>query len=470
MYDKYLDLKTILEIANKVIIKIDRKNYVPYLKAIENYCEKNSIFIGGKVGLHLLLNMDYSKDDFVYYLYSYDALKHTKNLMEELFKVPPITIDEISTAAHIEMGENEKKGGNILLDDINDSLMNIPINKKIAELSAKYTVDVYYRTIIEFKEFDIVIGSRPIVKFFQYEKHPKGILLQSILQKIEKSGYFLENSKLLVIHPLLRLIDIYRRLYTPYNNSDKTPYTEHIINEQNIFPLLEYSPRNYSIKNIYYNNNLKILTKFLPNSNHILVGDCAIDYIISTKPTNTDNTQRIQIITDMEINHLLSALGRVLEVPLQSNEHIVNLPQDFQLTKHTIYTTNERSQLVPIMDVFNSIQYELIPYSLQGGIKLAGICVLVRFKLIDMWSQHIISTFSNSEFVQQLMAKLETQIVELRELFYKKLVEKPENIFQIMNYAGKYQDETISKKQIRDEQRKYFPVYFAKTLLTQFKS
>ena len=456
------------------------------------------------------------------------------------------------------------------------------------------------------------------MKFFQYEKHPRGNLLQNILPKIYKPGYFKPNSKLLVINSLLRLIEIYRRLYVPYSASEKTPYTEHLINEMQLFPLLGFQERNLSgltttnvkqaienaeqtdksadktdekpvdksggkkpsnvdlsvgkpnftvgksldftsgkpdgfipgfdtiggkefdkimadvkldlpesvlqswedidnlinlttigsgilggynkfrhkqhqqhqphqsphqnqphqpaginvIGNAILKNDFKILTKFLPNTNHILIGDYAIDYTLGKTPNiehsaeiETDIPRRLQIITDMELEHLISAVGKILEVSLSYQEHTVNLPQDFQLTKHTIYAKTLQGGLISVMDVFNSVSYELLPYKLQGGIKLGNICVLIRFKLIDMWSQHIISSFKNNEMLQQLMARIETQIVDLREKFYV-MLEKPETIFQIANYAGKFQDEKISKKQIREENdKKFTQQYFVKTVL-----
>jgi len=428
-----------------------------------------------------------------------------------------------------------------------------------------------------------------LVKFFQFEKHTKGTLLQDALPKIECNGYFgaTQNKKLLLIHPLLRLIELYKSLYNPYNTINKTTYTENLIIEHELFPLMNYKIRNLSgltLKNIYqsnendketavggsieptepisaesisiniddtsadtaadstadstnidviniesneisggfnkhnnnnknqsaahnnHNNNtnnsqtsnkspslmknlhindmtakiiqhhdLTILQKFLPNSDHILIGDYAIEYSTSANKTNyslidaanklTDIPRRMQIITSMAPEFILSTLKTLLNTQLHSITHIVNLPQDFQLSKYTIYAITNRGYFIPIVDIFNSTTYELIPYTLQGGIKLGNITVLMRFKLIDMWSQHIISGFKKNEFLQQLMARIETQILILREKFYELLFANPENIFQLSNYSGKYQDEIISKRIIREDQKQYSNQYFVKSVL-----
>jgi len=422
-----------------------------------------------------------------------------------------------------------------------------------------------------------------LVKFFQFEKHTKGTLLQDALPKIECNGYFgaTQNKKLLLIHPLLRLIELYKSLYNPYNTINKTTYTENLIIEHELFPLMNYKIRNLSgltLKNIYqsnendketavggsieptepisaesisinidddnstntdsddaneisggfnkhksayshnnhnnHNNNththndnqisnnassnkspslmknlhindmtakiiqrhdLTILQKFLPNSDHILIGDYAIEYSTSSNKTNyslidaanklTDIPRRMQIITSMAPDFILSTLKTLLNTQLHSITHIVNLPQDFQLSKYTIYAITNRGYFIPIVDIFNSTTYELIPYTLQGGIKLGNITVLMRFKLIDMWSQHIISGFKKNEFLQQLMARIETQILILREKFYELLFANPENIFQLSNYSGKYQDEIISKRIIREDQKQYSNQYFVKSVL-----
>ena len=79
-------------------MSIDRKNYDPYLSALEDYCEKNSIYIGGKVGMSMLLNKEHTKDDYMYFLYSYNALLHTRNIMEIFYTIKPIVPSELSTS------------------------------------------------------------------------------------------------------------------------------------------------------------------------------------------------------------------------------------------------------------------------------------------------------------------------------------------------------------------------------------
>jgi len=113
------------------------------------------------------------------------------------------------------------------------------------------------------------------------------------------------------------------------------------------------------------------------------------------------------------------------------------------------------------MDVFNSTDYEVLPYKMhhinedeqKNGkhIKLGGIFVLIRFKFIDIWTLQVFSVLNQNANIKNVIEDLSLQINYLRKIAYSLLNKDTLEVFQQKDYAGKYINESVIKKRMKDK-------------------
>lgn len=331
----------ILESANKFVMDNDRLLYKPYFECAEQFCSDNSVLIGGKVGILMLIGGSITRDDFVWDLYCDNVFQVSKDL-------------------------------SIALSGVQS---HVPSD----------TVAV--QTNIKNKELTIYVQARMLFRLFAMDKY-RGIKLIEVMNPPVKIGYF-TGTDIKCISADVHLIDIYRILYSPAMLS---LWESNIAIEEKLFSLAAGETESSQISDL---ENDEIIGGLSGNEyneiilqnlslNYVLIGDYAIKYLGGKVPPG-----RLQIIASDNIDDINKAIERIIrnkKVTLINIKYSLNLLNDFQLTKFTIYISDGKRQSA-LIDVFNSTQYELIPYIIESreNKKVAIPWVILRFLFIDNW-------------------------------------------------------------------------------------
>jgi len=195
--------------------------------------------------------------------------------------------------------------------------------------------------------------------------------------------------------PEIEIIEVYHKLYLPNMCSEwKTVlpveselYNAVISRTEKIGGKIKH--RNRTNCNIPINiTTLRslIFEKFVTRD-YIVVGSWA-----TIELTDQPQLSKLQIISKNKIEDDIAALSQFLklytEYGITWNEHNMHIPQDFRvhrITVHVQYPTCDGGiKEKPLLDIFNSAQFELIPYINMSNNSIGNYWVLLRFLMIDL--------------------------------------------------------------------------------------
>lgn len=389
--------------------------YSDIKKEILGYCSKYDIIISEP---NLLIDKEYIKNMLTFNLYTSHPFKHANNLSNEL---------------------------------------------------VKYTTDVVMQTKISHQEFIIRLDSQiiPIINFYKLQKidsDSKGSKQSSITSSdINIGGY-----NLLLLPPHTELMYIYRKLYS---SSYANKWEDLLELEDDIFKSMidktKLTPEqvNLSIKATDSPPSLKLKTiifnKWCKDKNIVIIGYWAINLlninILSEENRDKMHHERLQIISPNPIkNDMLSLellLAKEMKYKLTYTTNNVDIPHDFRLKKHSIWAVNPSGKFC-IMEIYNSAEYELIPYSdisyLNGHIKIGNPFVLLRFLFIVYWTIEFI--MSIGKLPEQIGNDKLIDIIKLARILRIDI----NNGFG-KTFIGSYEDENIADKIRQIESPSHFP-------------
>lgn len=376
------------ENAIPVILK-DRNTYNDVYQVVEEYCKENHNLIISDI--QKLLNKEDKLAFKVYEIYCENPYKHAITLTNQIY---------------------QKIG-------------------KWTQLT----------TVITHQEFEIYYDGRNVVKIYNLVKG-KDIKLIDLVNPvlIYDINY---------ISPEIELIDVYKRLYLP----DKCNEWKALLDiESYLFDLVKI--RNESAGEIKLGGadieneppirrdlseleNLKkiILEEYVydllnatenkTNNQILLLGHWALNLIEYVSESSTgelkSHVEKLQIISpnvENDIKNIQLILQKHTDLVITHREHILHLPKDFRVKRYTLYVSSHSLKEVPFMDIFNSTEFELVPYNVvkvgNKQVKIANSYVLLRFIMIDLWMLKVIDKMGKIH-KKPLAAKLKA----LYELIYK---------------------------------------------------
>lgn len=389
------EISALLPEAESYVEKNDRSLYSPLLASVEEYCSAREVRVGNVI--HLIKSQP---DRSQYYLDIYAAFA--------------------LTVAH-----------EIAVKLSTTTCPHIPTNTTAV------------RTILKNEEFEIKVFDRIICRVFSI-KSSGGINYISLLGDCRRPAIWAE-CKVRCLPPSIALIEVYRILYSP---------REFSLWEQNIKVLsalwdecgelvaeAKLAIELHGVHGGAEGHSPKEILSVLGYP--IVCGDIALNKIIGNIRGG-----RLQIITDLAPSDVISRLRRIISGKLISVKYPINLPIDFQLQKHTIY-----SGRVPILDMYNSLSYELIPYKEIKGVCVAAPFVCMRFLLINLWLLRAVGIKSAAT---PLIENCARNISSLRE--YLRGAET-RSLFLGWKYRGTSLNPTVVKNQRRAETGQ-FPVFY----------
>jgi hypothetical protein len=201
------------------------------------------------------------------------------------------------------------------------------------------------------------------------------------------------------------------------------------------------------------------------SDNIIWVGDIAISKLIEDSDdsdTPIKQQHRPQIITDLAPDEILKQLptedSSGLPIKYSYSTYDLRIPDDFQIKKYIIYYTDD-SRRISVLDIYNNTTYELIPFVAINGVNYALYWVLMRFRMLDLWTLRFILYIDKTIKLAKRLEYLTTSISVIRNKLYTK---DPLELFPSdpSSYQGIYADrELLKRKQVGEDRFKYKKYY-----------
>lgn len=321
----------------------------------------------------------------------------------------------------------------------------------------KFT-QVRMSTWIEYKEFMIDNAGRRLVHLHKYPSIKK-IQSEKLFIPIEKK---LEGD--LVVNLLSVEIGLQKILHEMYSPEPALWDVEILKTAiENLLPDAKYDIPDVLLggKPKFKTNKTNKYKEFIYNSiklashDMIFIGNWALYALGSIEQMPLRS--KIQLISDAEPESIVELLKNAIRHPVDitHNKESLGLANDHWTTRTIFYVYDEENdKKVPIVDVFNSTTWELIPYVLTGkdNVPVGNPFVIARFLLIDMW---VVSMLNNLN-----------KITEEYYMIFKRNTLK--NIELVLNfskymfgdqYKGVYINPTVLKKQLTNASNKIIYPY-----------
>ena len=396
-------IPNVLEKALPVIDE-DRARYKPIWEIVLEYCKANSIIISDRLTLFKV-----KKTREQYNLYCANPFKHAVHIANQIHQV---------------------------------------LGEKL----------LFVKTVKEHEELSIEIDTRTLINVFAIERYRK-IDAIKLINPVNING-------LLYMPPEIEIIEVLNSLYDVAKFGDWKTLLE------NDFPQLYDKVMVRKAEGVLgaaeckrarkeYVDLLKldILQKWLPSREDvILVGTWAYHIVahgLHGRDGLCGDVEKVQIISHVEPAELLEDLRAFLNIPhkITVRENELHIPKDFRTKRSTFYLSIDGKDK-PVIDLFNSSSFELIPFYSKNKLLIADNYVIMRFLFIDLWIVRFIEKLG--AIPKDLANKKINHILKLVE-FFKDLPEE-----KFVSYIGIYHDYTIDKRIANNMaggagKRKYFP-------------
>jgi hypothetical protein len=411
-------------------IYCDRKKYIGFYEIAEQYIHDHNLYIDGNIGIKLLLYLPISLKDIEYIIISKTPKNDAYNIADLIYKSSQNGLGQYTYVS----------------TDIQD---------------LKYTIRVNQRALFVIKSFGIV----------------KEVDIFDILRPIERPGFYAKDTlshgsksikdnvgmvNVNIYSTDLQLINIYNKLTNTTlvsEYADLISY-ESLISKQFITCHTSEKQGGDQPKKNICDVGIKqiiesLLSKFVPRLGHVLVGSYGVIALKNNIPIDKlrySENCRLQIITS---NPFAEEKQFIIELVNRLNCRtfgIINdpsIPTDSQLRKLTFYVDRKNGQREVLIDIFNSGNYQIIPYYNHIG----TVFVLMKYILIDFWTLQLLYRMEYN--------KAHTTLVQLSNLIrlykstqsiYNDIVSKKQfdRLFptESSSYIGYYLDEAIHAKRI----------------------
>jgi hypothetical protein len=267
------------------------------------------------------------------------------------------------------------------------------------------------------------------------------------------------------VAPELELIALYHNLYQPYPNR----WDENLELEKKVFTLMKNNMnlisggKNKHTKRKHKNEN-KIENKDLPHEikSHeditkirnflydtnveigILIGSWAIVELYGGK---RPYRSKLQYLPDIHVSdgndNFTTTLKNISDMLRDITKHKVyyriddiSVAGDYWLKRATFYINK-----FPLLDVFNSLEYEIVPYLITNDRIIGNPYVLCRFFMINLWS--VITLFIKKIINRQTLDNVQISIINNLE----KLRLDKDNVFGLQ-YKGIMKNLVNEKKKM----------------------
>lgn len=409
-------------------VKRDRDRYSTIWQIIEQYCAEHKLIISNKYTLLGMLDKLDPIYDRSYKIYTSNPFKHSNDLTNQIYQ------------------------------EISDSN---PTDAPFIRL----------KTIKEQEEFVIEFDTRIVCVMYKLQKH-KFVEPAAIIKPTE-------IDKLSYMPAEIELIDVYHDLYT-MNNTHAEQQEELLFNQV-------AERKSSGIIGGWSGNNCKDRKKDLIEAikvslvkdwlykkrtvKYVLVGPWAHDWMKHSDKLCT-NVEKIQLVGDVQPMELLTELtgyiNQIGKFHISVREQELHIPKDFRTSRYTYYLHIQSERGIvekPFLDLFNSANFEVIPYSVMSGIPIGHKWVILRFLFIDLWIIRVIKTLGLIS--AEILTRKISYLWQLIDFFRKsgKLhsepadkLDKPINESDVA-FIGTYKDFVVDKRMDNLKEKIFYPYY-----------
>jgi hypothetical protein len=265
----------------------------------------------------------------------------------------------------------------------------------LANIIAKITVYVLMYTNKKNENFSITMNGTSFIQLFNIQNR-----MRKVIVPVTVGG-------VLMYPPEFELIELYHKLYLPNyaDEWDKLQKLEVDIRKQTYdrrkilggYHNKHKHKQNQKDKRTFVDN--KIILKWLKGRNdYMLVGVNAINIL------NDSDTyyQKVQILTSCPSEKIVSEFSNLIfqyiGFRVTHKIHNANMSFEPRLQKTVVSVTipdpKRGKRTIHLMDIFNSPQYELVPYTTYRDLNIGYSNVLRMFMLVDMWFLRILSALN----------------------------------------------------------------------------
>lgn len=382
--------------GSQTILNVDRELYRNVFARIESFCaERNIIVTEPKVYMMPASDRQLTPKDYAFDILSENPMKDARDIADSIYE---------THAPHL--------------------------NKEL----------IYVETNIKNMEFTIYLAGRLIAKVHRLNRYGQ-TSLSRIMNLIECPKLFGSvDVTIKFIDPLLLLIDIYRKMASSPKADASLLEFESLAYQRFVIGKSMKRPK-FGI-----DADFKKVRK-IRNCSFAIVGDYASHTPVGGEP-------RLQMIIDGTVDEFKTKLKSAFDCNFEVIERSLEIPSDFQIKKYIFQNTKTGAAI----DVFNSGQYDMVPYSELGEVKIANIFLLARFRLIDIWSLQIVEKLGGK--VGKRIEHILGSFLVLRQMIHELLVNNPQTAIQENKFMGHCVDEYVAKKKLIREQKDRFPKYF----------
>lgn len=405
----------IRDVMKDIVMEIRMKDKLAY-EVVEDYMIKENFIVSGNMGVKLLLDEERGMKDFIYTCFCEDSFYHANNLANVLYK---------------------------------------------AVCEAKFDPEeriVSMRTVRQNQKYAISFNRNIIIELFELKK-VGGIETRDIITPSRVKLF--SEKRVLALPPEVQLLDIYQSLYSPISAGDWLDLDTSEKKLRNwLSARLAKGGDESKKKSTIPNNVQKIILTMLTKPHHTMAlsGEFAMQ-----KLKIIDNPKRIVHLTSTDIDKDLVFIKTELSnvypnVPITHTKRNMNLLNDFRLVKVSIKMGGE-SDSREIIHMYNSGEYELLPYQVIDGIKVMHPYVLLRFALIEIWTLKWIKAL---KIIPDTVAdeKYSYIVANINKLWGHLAKMTIEEKFQSQNYHGYYIKEDLAYKMYLQKNKKRFPYYY----------
>jgi hypothetical protein len=410
----------------KEIVIADRFKHKEIFDIIRKYCSENDIIVSN---VHHLIrnntsieckNLDdlmYIKD-FNYQLYADNPLYHANNLINYI---------------HKELTDNTKY-------------------KEILDL-------LRLKTVQKKKEFSIEFDFRIVANIYKIQKQKDKTLTEYIRPVV------IDNLKFLP--PEIEIIDVYHNMYDLEKNGNVSTNILRLHAEEKLYEQIAVRKDKNMLggnecknrrKELIEYIKLSLVSQWLKDRDDIcLIGSWAYDWL-KNEGKICVNREKIQIISKLQVESISVSIEKFVKpmtnFQITYKEQQLNIPKDFRTKRYTFYINIETERGIvekPFLDLFNSAEFEIIPFAIFNGICIGDKYVILRFLYIDLWILRLIYALGiiTNDIINMKIDHYWFLINEFRGNYGDKL--------KTTNFFGIYRNYLVDKKQENLKGKKYTP-------------
>lgn len=419
-----------------IYIRAERKQYIDVYDVADKYIADQGLLIGGQLAVNLIHGEDNS-DNYFYEIYTSNAFVHATKISNMITSGSP---------------------------------------KRIVRMV----------TIAAYKVYHIFVDTRLIMVLYDVKVH-SGTNYLRIVEPITKT---LRGKEMLVVSPEIQLLDIYRRLYLP---SHADEWEKLLINESKLFSMVisrkeQIQKLTTGARETPIREKIDaLMMEYVSSSNKILIGEHACEVLLGVK--SAANFIEVLSFSPLEedIAEIKDKIRNITTERVQTNTRELEIMGDYRLTRTTIKLGTDSPK--DIMYIYNSADYDLIPYNVLESPKrtlwVGNPFVILRFLLVNLWIVRRVRELGliDDKFANMRISAALDLIIELRKrllpsgaLLGSSAEINPEliasglplSVFQHNRYAGVFVSEDIAFKIERTQMKERFPDYYPLEYMKKF--